>query len=733
MRRSVLVLLLLVLATATGARAQFPAEVRGRVTDRATGAAVPGARVEVTGGGIETAAAPDGRFLLRGLLPGVREIRVAAPGFGERRLTVQAENGRSLWLPVELEPAPVALEGLRVVATRTEAGATVLDRARIQASGARELGELLRDQGGVTVTRRGGPGSPATVSIRGSGAGEVLVLVDGVPINSLMSGEADLSTVPLEAIERVTVLRGAQSARYGGRALAGVIAVETRRPASGELGARVESGSWGERAAALSAGGRRDVGGAALSGLASGEWRTVRGDFPFAVPVFRGGGSAPRLNADARLWSALATGALEGVRGEVRARLEGVDVERGMPGSIVQPSLDARQEQRRGSAGLSARSTMAGTDWRATLDAQRQTAAFHDPAPALGAPYDESVAVNGFGGSLSAGRRTGDFGLTAGVEARELRFTSTMLAEGSPDRQGVRAAWVQGEWSRSLTGAWTLEVASTLRADRSSLLDGTQLSPRLGVSLGSPRLAAHLSAGSAFAPPSLADQFFQEGVQARPNPALRPERVRMEVEGGVEARDLPLGPVRLGAEASAYRADVRGMILWFPDFRFVWQPDNFDVHRAGWEGSALARFPLAHAEVRGGVAFADVEYAGPVLSGQVAYRPRWTGNASAATEVLGVRGEVAARYVGERRVAPGSALNTLDPYWLADARLSRSLLMGAWRGEVGLTVENLLDRDAAMLVDYPYPGRSWSVSLRVRRESHRTEASGDLSTNHPEP
>ncbi|HEX7241259.1 MAG TPA: TonB-dependent receptor plug domain-containing protein, partial [Longimicrobiaceae bacterium] len=280
MRRSLLAALLLLLAAALPARAQFPAEVRGRVTDRATGAAVAGGRVEVVGGGIETATAPDGRFLLRGLLPGARELRVTAPGFREARVAVRAENGRSAQVAVELDPVPVALEALRVTASRPEAGATVLERAEVQASGARELGELLQGRAGLTVTRRGGPGSPATVSIRGSGAGEVLVLVDGVPVNSPLSGEADLSTLPLEAVERVTVLRGAQSARYGGRALAGVVAVETRRPSAPELSARAEAGSWGERSAALTAGARREAGGSALSGLASAEWRSVRGDFP---------------------------------------------------------------------------------------------------------------------------------------------------------------------------------------------------------------------------------------------------------------------------------------------------------------------------------------------------------------------------------------------------------------------------------------------------------------------
>ena len=87
----------------------------------------------------------------------------------------------------------------------------------------------------------------------------MLVLVDGVPINSQITGEADLSRVSLEAVERVVVRTGAQSARYGGRALAGVVEITTRR-ASRESSVLVRDGAWGERQIAATMGDGRSVG-----------------------------------------------------------------------------------------------------------------------------------------------------------------------------------------------------------------------------------------------------------------------------------------------------------------------------------------------------------------------------------------------------------------------------------------------------------------------------------------
>src|SRR5690606_39532767 len=99
-------------------------------------------------------------------------------------------------------------------------------------------------------------GGPETVSIRGSSAGAVLVLLDGVAINDPVTGEADLSGVRASAIESVTVLPGARSSRYGPRAEAGVILIETRQP-DGERKLSTAVGSLGGRPPAPGRGGGR--------------------------------------------------------------------------------------------------------------------------------------------------------------------------------------------------------------------------------------------------------------------------------------------------------------------------------------------------------------------------------------------------------------------------------------------------------------------------------------------
>ncbi len=726
-------------AAPAAARAQVPGEVRGRVVDARTGRPVPGARVEADAADAAAATAQDGTFVLRGLEPSAHTLRVRALGYAPRELGVTTANGRAEVVRVTLQPSARRLAVVRVDATRDAAapGAVVFDRRAVERSGRRDVAELLQAAPGVVVTQAGGPGAPARVSIRGSGAGEVLVLVDGVPLNSTITGDADLSRLSLDAVERVTVLPGSRSARYGDRALGGVLLVETRR-VEREASATARTGAWGERDAGVAVGGTRDVGRRdsstrRLSGSVAADRRTARGDFSYDVPPERGGGTARRENADARVTDVVATTALDGDRGSVRARATWQESARGLVGSVVQPSLSGREFGDRATAALDGRWTGGSLAWTGTASLARERATFADPTPPFGSPYDDAVDARSVIGTGGVAAPVGPATAELGAEGRAYQVRSTMLAAGAPGRQTQLGAWGALRAARTLgtmLGApLELSADAGARLDRSSLVAGTVASPRAALALAAGRVAVGGSVSSSFASPTLADQFFHEGVLVRPNPDLRPERVRGELEAHAAVRDVPVGPARLDAEGSAYRADVDGMILWMPDFRFVWSPTNYDVRRAGREGTARLALPAFGVDVQGTLSRADVTYAGPVLGGQVVYRPRTTGSVTAGAAVprvapSGTRFEVVTRYVGERRTVPGYAVNALAPYWRTDARLAVPLARpgqaaAGWALDATAGVENLFDRPAAMLIDYPFPGRTWSVAFRLRRGAPR--------------
>ena len=132
------------------------------------------------------------------------------------------------------------LQPVVVTATRVEtplsdvlASVDVLTRQDIDRSQASSLAELLQFLPGYEFGRNGGPGTTTSFFLRGHNSANLVILVDGVrtPVDGI--GSLSAVDVPLNAIERVEVLRGDASALYGDAANAGVIHIITRDPQPG--------------------------------------------------------------------------------------------------------------------------------------------------------------------------------------------------------------------------------------------------------------------------------------------------------------------------------------------------------------------------------------------------------------------------------------------------------------------------------------------------------------------
>ncbi|GGB83431.1 TonB-dependent receptor [Marinobacterium zhoushanense] len=108
----------------------------------------------------------------------------------------------------------------------------VITRAQIEASGAQSVIEALRASGAVQIGQNTtGNSNDGVVSMRGFGenAGQnVLILVDGRPLNNPTLEAPNLATISLNAVERIEVLHGSAGVLYGQHAVGGVINIITR-------------------------------------------------------------------------------------------------------------------------------------------------------------------------------------------------------------------------------------------------------------------------------------------------------------------------------------------------------------------------------------------------------------------------------------------------------------------------------------------------------------------------
>ena len=112
---------------------------------------------------------------------------------------------------------------------KTIADTTVLDEQDIRNSGAPDVPTLLRSLAGVEVVQSGGLGKVSSTFMRGTNSSQVLVLLDGVRINSATTGTTALEHIMLDNIERIEVVRGNVSSLYGSEAIGGVIQLFTKR------------------------------------------------------------------------------------------------------------------------------------------------------------------------------------------------------------------------------------------------------------------------------------------------------------------------------------------------------------------------------------------------------------------------------------------------------------------------------------------------------------------------
>lgn len=136
---------------------------------------------------------------------------------------------------------------------------TVLETDRVTgATPADAAPELISRLPGASVRGLGGLGQFAAVSVRGSTAQQVQLVVDGVPLNDGFAGLFDLSMVPLESTGRIELYRGHVPLAFGGAAPGGVLqfvgrpidTTRTRAAAGlGSFGARQISASHHQRLA----------------------------------------------------------------------------------------------------------------------------------------------------------------------------------------------------------------------------------------------------------------------------------------------------------------------------------------------------------------------------------------------------------------------------------------------------------------------------------------------------
>lgn len=135
--------------------------------------------------------------------------------------------------------SPKQLDEVIVTATKFEQKqsttgkvVSVIDQATLQRNAGKTITEIINYQTGVFINgANNNLGTNQDVYFRGAGSGNTLILIDGVPVGdpSQINNSFDLNNIAIGQIERIEILKGAQSTLWGSDAVAGVINIITRK------------------------------------------------------------------------------------------------------------------------------------------------------------------------------------------------------------------------------------------------------------------------------------------------------------------------------------------------------------------------------------------------------------------------------------------------------------------------------------------------------------------------
>lgn len=254
-----------VLSVAADSRAQEPGGVRGDVVDP-LGARVPGAQVALVSDGQQVAQSTSndsGEFAFQGVTPGRYELQVRAEGFAMKASDAFfVAAGRQSVVNVPLAIGPLRQE-IAVTATAAElpvsqlgAQVTVIDSQTLEDLAKPDVLEALRLVPGTQIVQTGQRGGTTSFFVRGGASNFNKFLIDGVPVNDI-GGGFDLASVSTAGVDRIEVLREANSVLHGTDSLTGVVSIMTRRgrTRTPELAYSIDGGNLSTMRHAISVGG----------------------------------------------------------------------------------------------------------------------------------------------------------------------------------------------------------------------------------------------------------------------------------------------------------------------------------------------------------------------------------------------------------------------------------------------------------------------------------------------
>lgn len=597
----------------------------------------------------------------------------------EKEATVSESSGR---MP---EAEPVELGEIVITASRrpqlladVPVSTTIVTREGIETANALNVAEAIQQTAGVKIDSYGAMGAATTVTLRGSLNKQVLVLVDGRPVNTASLGTADLSMYPTDNIAKIEVVRGPFSALYGANALGGVVNIITQKA--------TEKQSW-----ELNASYGQDQ--TQVYRLSYGNKLSDIGCF-FTLSHNRSDGH--RENSDCKGYQF--TGRLDYDLGDNSAFTLSAghsQQKKGVPGSTSWPSPNARQDDKRNWADLTYKRSGERSNLLLKAYFNRDWGNYRNPDD-WGGPTDDVNINSRLGLNWQQNinlKETNIF--TWGIDLQNDR--ADIEAIGEEKKLNNYALYLQDE----LTLLDSLIVTPGLRYDRHDIY-GSEVNPQLSCLYQlTEQTDLRVSCGRAFRAPTVNDLYWPKGG----NPGLKPEK-----SVGYEIGAEHLFSFGLLTRATFFSSNVEELITWVPvPGETDWHVVNVGKAKiSGVEAEAKMKLPK---NISAGLTYTYLEATDRETDKYLRYKPRHKAGLSLSYEnASGLKINISADYT-DRVFSDKLNTKRLNSYTLLNAHLAQRL---GRKAELFLSGKNLLDEEYYLYEGYPMPDMALYGGIKAR-------------------
>lgn len=457
-----------------------------------------------------------------------------------------------LILPGITRAEDIDLDKIVVTPSRIEESAEDIGRTvdvvtsgEMERGGAQNLADALTELTSVDISNYGGPGTDKNIRMRGSTAAQVLVLMDGRPINNPRDGQTDLAAISLDNIDRVEILHGPASSLYGSSAMGGAVNIITKKPP--QEGQKTELySSFGTARTYI----ERLSQGARISKfgyLASGGYQSSAG--------FRANSAYNASDANIKLtYDVNSENNLTLNSGFYESRM-------GTPGPSSAPDPDDKQDTLK---------RFFDFNWNFNPDTKTGISAkIYQNYDRLEFMENSTTYVKNIhttivrGINLQINQQLGDiYRLVGGFNYVKNMNNSTSSAKHEYD---VTAGYIENH----------LDILQNLKVNLSARVDdysnfGTQFNPSIDFLYAlNENIKFHGLASRSFRAPTFNDLYWPDEVWAKGNPDLKPEKGLTE-ELGIELKANKY----FNSDLTYYHSDYKQLIQWSDNGSGVWQPEN---------------------------------------------------------------------------------------------------------------------------------------------------------------